>query len=437
MNFRRDLFRHPSRKSLEVFLSGGREPEEARKVHRHIIDGCSRCLQALRVLSVRRGQYQGIGARDPSGEGHTPSERGRSRLLYPSEAALLEGERRLAARLRLELLDLPVNHARSLIQRDPRFRVYPLADVLQEEALSLVVRAPSRAVEIAQLSVAVAERLDPGAYPQGIVADASTRAWAALGNAHRILGELVPARTALETASRRLAIGSGDPVEAIDALRLLGSLYVDMALYEKATTALEEALFLSQQVRDERREAMALMVLSRCRGESGMPEASVHLLHRAEALLEREQDNRLLMYARHARASWLTDAGRSWEAAALLRSFYATYKRQLTSGRQALRLPWLRAKIDHGFGLHRRSSERLEEVVLGYREWDDPLSWSAASMDLCEVYLDGGHERQAEKLALQVLPFLTSQNVHRTALRVEGLIRRARGEKPPPDSPAM
>ena len=105
-----------------------------------------------------------------------------------------------AAVLLRELLREPAVRRMELVRQEPRFRLVKLCHRLEAESREAWAADPARAVELAQLAVEIAERLDVRDYAESLIADTRAMAWAHLGNALRIASDLGGAEAALARA---------------------------------------------------------------------------------------------------------------------------------------------------------------------------------------------------------------------------------------------
>jgi hypothetical protein len=89
---------------------------------------------------------------------------------------------------------------KALLGSGVRFRSLQLCQLLEEKSRALWFSAPARAVQLADLAVVVAERLDDAHYGPLLAEDARASAWAHLGNALRIASDHHRAEEALRIA---------------------------------------------------------------------------------------------------------------------------------------------------------------------------------------------------------------------------------------------
>jgi hypothetical protein len=163
--------------------------------------------------------------------------------------AQLERERAGAPGLLAELLagESPREQVERLAA-EPRFWTWGLAELLLDRSQHDEACGSAEAIRLAGLGLAVAERLPGERHPEGVVQDLKARAWALIGDARRLAGQLAEAEDALRLAAACLARGSGDltldarlleleaalrqdrgrPGEAVALLKLAASRYLEM-----------------------------------------------------------------------------------------------------------------------------------------------------------------------------------------------------------------
>jgi hypothetical protein len=112
---------------------------------------------------------------------------------WDERVAVFEG--REAPELFAALAGLPFDEQLSLVADDPGFQNWGLCQLLLKTSLEAAFEEPAAAVNLAELAVNIAENLGD-AYDPHWVLDLRARAYAYLGNARRVLGELRSAETA-------------------------------------------------------------------------------------------------------------------------------------------------------------------------------------------------------------------------------------------------
>lgn len=130
----------------------------------------------------------------------------RSRLGEPNPDE--EGQAKEAVQ---ELLRLPESTRRERIGSDLRLRSLPAWQQLLSRAQARLPWQPRRAEDLARHALAVACRLDPQRYGDGLPADCRVLSAIAVVRARLAAGHVSPARRALRAAEAFLDGASGDP----------------------------------------------------------------------------------------------------------------------------------------------------------------------------------------------------------------------------------
>jgi tetratricopeptide (TPR) repeat protein len=159
-------------------------------------------------------------------------------------------ERQLAAVQWASLEGHPPARRLVMVRNDARLHHWGLFDLLVEKSRGLVETDAPGAVLLAELALAVAERLDPETYGEERICDFRTAALAVLGDARRLAGDFAGARLAYSQARINLEMGTGDLLEEAGLLGGLVNLLCDLGEYEKAARSLERATALYRRLGD-------------------------------------------------------------------------------------------------------------------------------------------------------------------------------------------
>jgi tetratricopeptide (TPR) repeat protein len=139
-----------------------------------------------------------------------------------------------------------------MVRNDERLHHWGLYDLLLGRSRDTAETDPTAAVGLAELTLAVAERLDPDVYGTERIADFKTAALAALGDARRLSGDYAGARLAFSQARMHLEMGTGDLLEEAGLLGGLVNLLCDLGEYNKAAQSLDRAGALYRRMGDAR-----------------------------------------------------------------------------------------------------------------------------------------------------------------------------------------
>jgi hypothetical protein len=217
---------HPSRDVLEQFLRGRLSVAEMRSVCVHVLRECAECRRITSALWARADvELTEIEEQDLAGETGRTAPDGYDEVIdrvlrqVAARQPIVERTRELARELCDELLRYPSAHRHLLVSNSARFRNRMLGDLLLARSHEAGFTDPAQATELARLGVSLAETLTAESCGgteawNGFYA----RAWAQLGNAHRISSHYAEAERAFAAVAARL---EQNRIGLLDAARVL------------------------------------------------------------------------------------------------------------------------------------------------------------------------------------------------------------------------
>jgi tetratricopeptide (TPR) repeat protein len=337
--------------------------------------------------------------------------------------AHLAQSRAEASSLLEELLQCPRGRQRSLVQDTSRFHSWGLCELLCEESRQAATSDALRAVEVAELAVLVGSFLEATWSIEIIwLGELLAFAWAHLGNARRVLGELRSADEAFRRAGLYWERG-GDDVLGYGA-RILGFL----ASLRRGQRRLPEALALLDRAlaMPSGRELSGLLLENKALvyDELGDVERAIALLREAASLIDPTSEPRLLYCLHHILLGLLAKAGRIAEARELLPKV-SLLCRELGSDLDQLRLHWIEGKVAAGSGENAEAIRVFETV--GRQLLSRGMAYDAAlaSLDLAVIHAEAGHSEEVKAIAREILPIFQAQEVSREVLAAITLLLRA------------
>lgn len=305
------------------------------------------------------------------------------------------------------LLDLSADASRSAVESDPRYHSWALADLLRERSFAAGTEDPARSRHLARLAVAVAERA-PEVGGDRLRADLLSAAWAQLGNAERIATDLHAADAALRTALDHLGRGTGDPLPRARALSLLASLRSDQSRFDEAVEMAKRSASLYRRAGDDHGYGRTLLQVATYHAYRDELDLACSRLDEALGHLDAAAEPRLVLLARHNRASFLERAGRLEEAAGEL----AAARELAEAPLDRLRLRWLEGRLE----LRRTGPEAGEAILSEVRDafLDRGLGYEAAqvSLELAVLYAEQGRTADQRRLAEEMVPMFAARGVH-------------------------
>jgi hypothetical protein len=302
-----------------------------------------------------------------------------------------------------------------LVRTCRRFRTLPLCDLLLDKSFDTAYRDSAEAVALAELGIQVADHLDSDYYGSAVIHDMKARGWAFLGNARRIRSDFAGAEQALAFAESLAEDGSADPLEEARLLDLKASLLTDQGWFEEAAQLLGTVIDIYDEVKDLHRKGRALISRGIYLGYSGWPQQAIELIPEGLALLDREEEPRLALTARHSLAWFLNDCGHCDRAQRLLDGVRQSYELFGDAGAE-LRLEWLQARIARRAGRGDEAERRLRTLLPQFVERRLGYEASIAMLDLAALYLEQGKPSAIRGLADEMLPVFLAQDIHRHAV---------------------
>lgn len=416
---------HPARPVLERFVLGNLPTVEMKQVSQHLIDGCEECRTITAGL-WKRGA--GELAADPrfvqDRRAATEPDEAIDRIFRTilAREAEIARERAQGRELFDELMNHPPARQQMMVANSARFRTRMLCEILLKRSHEAGFREPERAIELARLGVAIADRLQE--QENEVLLGLRARAWAQYGNALRINSDLAGADRAFEVATKLLDAKLVAPHDTARVLDLEASLRRDQRRFAEATRLMDKVIAIYRRLSQRNLLGRSLKQKAMICGEAGDLAGEVALLKRALELLDPEEDPRLFLSTRHNLISALTESGRPREAFALLFHTRPLYLKQ-ADRLNLLRLRWLEGAVALGLQRHEQAAVAFREVRGAFLELGVDYDAALASLDLAEVYAIQGRTSDLRCLAEEMIEVFRSRNIHREALAALAVLHQA------------
>ncbi|HYX23743.1 MAG TPA: hypothetical protein VFC23_06285, partial [Thermoanaerobaculia bacterium] len=416
---------HPTPDALGQFILGQLAASEMREIACHLLNGCAHCQQTTSTLWEPADSFEdpdvfavapgAAAAEEEAGDGYDAVLDRVFEKVVATEAVFAE-QRAQGRGLLAELLQVPAERQHLLVANSQRFRTRVLCDLLVEESHETGFQSPLRALELARLAVLLADRLTARECGgEDVHESLRARAWAQLGNAHRVNSDLAAAEAALAVAEELLNRGRLGFFDRARVLALLASLRRAQQRFAESLLLFDRVVVVYKKLGQWNLLGRTLLQKSLVCGEAGDGEMEMTLLRRALDLLDPQTDPRLFLAARHNLIHALHESGRSREAFALLFHTRPLYLK-MGDRMNLLKLRWLEGHVAGGL-------QRLEQAEAAFREVREAyaglgLDYDAAlaSLDLAGLY--AGQERTADLLRIveETLAVFQARNTHREAL---------------------
>jgi tetratricopeptide (TPR) repeat protein len=138
------------------------------------------------------------------------------------------------------------------IANDRRFQTWGFHQFLVTRSRKLVEHEPKKALEAAELALAVAKALSPAEHGEERTADFRAAAWMAIADARGRLGDLDSAWDAVDCAEEALEEGTGDPLDKAELEQIKARLFQEAGRDEEAERAHRRAVNMFRRIGDRR-----------------------------------------------------------------------------------------------------------------------------------------------------------------------------------------
>jgi tetratricopeptide (TPR) repeat protein len=322
-----------------------------------------------------------------------------------------------------ELLRSPAERWEDLARTDSRFRSLALCRLLLDRSYEDSLESPQLRERLAALALTITKSLDPERYGDRVLADARARAWIAIANARRVAGDLWGSESALQTAEEHLRRGMRDWLEKAQLLEYKACLRRAQQRFPEAARLFRRAVSISLYTGEARSAARAIVGLALVEQYRGEPERAIQLLEGATGLVDPWEDAHLHCCIEFNRINALVDAGRTFEAQALLARSLETF--QVSDEGFQLRVQWLEGRIALDLGRHAEAAALLDQVRQGFARRENSYEAAQASLELAALYARLGRVGEAQRLAREAQPIFQSLGIVRESIAASIVVRQA------------
>jgi tetratricopeptide (TPR) repeat protein len=399
--------------ALERLLAVDRNEDQNRELF-HLLAVCPRCREAGGwLLDLHRKRA-------------LPARFG------PVDVALARS-RAEASQLWQELAAWEPEERWARVQRDRRFANWGLAEILSRGSEGVAPADPGQATGLAELAVCVADQVTEGSpFEDQWVYQLRALAWAYLGNARRVSGNLPESGRCFEMSDTWWEAGTKEVEDALGyeplLLDLKASLRTDQRRFAEALTLLDRAadLYLhgDPEHRDPHLAGRALVKKAHALIEMGETATAIEILKKANGWIDPQRDPRLHLCLIHNLTDNLSKAGHYLEADASLPELRALAE---THGSRfdRIRLDWVEGRVAAGLGDTPRAHRLLSGVRQAFLAEENAYDAALATLDLVIPCLQEGKTAEVRALAEEVMSVFRAQNVAREALAAWLLFHQA------------
>ncbi len=397
--------RHLDAIDVEDLLTRRLSNDRRRRVVGHLVGGCEACRARVRTrLVAARAEVSAYQAAIDAAFAKS-AVRIRGDLADLAAGALLWSG----------LRDQPAGRRMMIVRNSRRYGTAGVLAALLRDYHEVFWRDPREGVEIAELGVAIAERLDGGSCHRARLADLQGEALAIAANAMRLASRHGEAAQLLLAAERLRCDGSGDLLLEGRLLTYQGSLWQTLAHCDEAAQAFGRAEQAYRKAGELHLAARSLVARAEAIGYVH-PVQGVRLIRRAIPDIDGARDPHLELAAHHGLAWYLNDAGWGWEARAEVARSAALYQRFSGDAVASLSRAWLQGRIDrslHELDQARRSYER---AWAGFEELGMEIHLAMLAIDRAELQVAAGELASAAALLARIMGLVESWGVGRETL---------------------
>jgi tetratricopeptide (TPR) repeat protein len=411
---------HLTAGDVEHFLQGTFPLAEMKNAFRHLLRGCEACEELLRPLLLLMATPEAIPESETSAaegrEYEAPIARAFAAAMSRKPEAR-SADRELVAR-GLDILRRNANDVMVFTEAEAsEYWGGPFIEILIQLSFEERYRNPQEMRRLAILAQLAADNLHrESVYDPLVVADYQTRAWAELGNAHRVNDDLKLAAGALGTAARHFEHGTGNILLLARVADLQASLLNDQRKIPDACDLLDMASQLYEKVGDEHLKGRALVSKGIYMNYEGNPHGALGVLREGFMLLDPDRDPQLVASTTETILEVMVQCGQFREAAAML---MGSGLRQALAEEplNLLSLRWVEGQILAGLGKHDRAESAFMEAREGFITHDQGYKAALVGLDLAGVWLYRGKKNEVRDLATDMLQTFQKLGIQREGQR--------------------
>lgn len=404
---------------LVRFAAGEAPRTERRKILEHLLAGCGRCRETLSALRE-------LGSDAPPSETGDESGPSLTRILTSlgDRAAKIEKERADASRMLPDFLAHPVARQWTLVRNSRRYDTWSFAAALVDESFRVVMDDAAKSRDLAEMALAIAERLDAGLYGERSIVDLTCRALSHLANARRTLGDLAAAEELLASARRSWEAGTGDPLDEAELLYFEASMLRARRRFDEALRRIRRSARLYRELGDQHLEARSRMNEAHILSISGNPRSARDLLQRILPWFDAERDPKLAFVARHNLVWYTMECGAGDEALKMLAEFREGYAGAGQRSTHA-RLHWLEGRISEQLGRDEEVEAAYGRAIAAFSELELPYELATVSLDLAAFFARKGRVTEVRQIAERTMVLFRAIGVAEPMIAAWMIFRRA------------
>lgn len=401
---------HISYEMLDRFASRTATAKERKAIVRHLIEGCVRCQGYLQrcwpslsnIVEIADERYDH--AFDRALE--------RALVVVSSDSTSPGSARHLLADLEMH----PPQRQETMVRNHRRYWTQDFCHLLMSRSHEARFSDTALMRHRASLAVMISDQL-AASSPDclRLLEDCRARAWAALGNALRVSGDLNSAEQALTVAEEHLENGNGDESLRAHLLSQLASLRFDQRRFDASLSLIRQVVRIWRSLRNPLEVARSLTKQAIATGESGKPKAAVQILLEAGRLIDSASEPRLALIILHSIIRFHIDGGQSEVALQLFVEARQLYEREADPLIRVKAL-WLEGQILSAEGHLEPAIRQLSAAREGFLAQGNRYEAAIVSLDLAAAFAKIGRFEPIRELASETMREMEARGVRREAV---------------------
>lgn len=389
---------------LKRFAAGEANSEERQEVVRHLLKGCASCAGELRKELAPQADLQAL------------SDAVDRVLERSHELIQLTEERRVRAGQGIESLEsLSRDERESWIDALSAAERVPVVEMLLARSRDLRHESSIQHLQWSELALRAAQGAPSEARPE-----LQARAWAELGNAHRLPGNLTAAKEALREAREQLQqVSLPDSRESLaqaEIANVEAALAHDLRDYDRAAAGYEEARRLYQEMGEDERALSCALSLALIVAGTGKPAEGIRRVNELLAREELDQESPYLRgYALTILADLHLDLGEVERASDLAEQAWSVAGEDYRYLDQ-LRFQWLFGQLAREKGEMEKAATLLEGCRQSYIEEERTYEVALVALDLASVYIRLGSWSELGGLVQETAQIFRSLGIARESI---------------------
>ncbi len=422
---------HPDPSLLERFLRGDLPAAERRGVVRHLISGCAACRSLAGDLWRAPLSPPPEPQKEPLPTEYRAAMDRAVRVARERRPALAAA-RRKTPELLAELLAAPPSQRLALAEGDCRFAIPSLCEELLARRAAAHLPSPRRPTgegsveprDLAELALAIAERLEPATWGASIVRDLEARAWAHRGDVEREAGHRDEAQRAFRMAHSLLGLGSEDPWDCAEISRYEARFEFSRGQVAAAAALGLESAAIYRKLGERDCLAATLAEVGPMALRAGRLDLAIEALAEAVGLVDPTREPLRMAGCLHWLGALLLRDDRARESLGHLWRARSLYER-LGKDDEVLRVRWIEARAALAIG----GLAEGEAALLAVREHllAAGLGQDAAGVmvDLVQIYLAQGRWLEMRELLGEIFLPYRARDLERGTMAALLMLRRA------------